>query len=149
GPDEYTALCNDNVYTNLMAAQNLRSAAGVVERWGPDGVSPDEVVAWRDAAERIAVPYNEKKRVHEQCRGFTDWQVWDFERSAREHEYPLLLHAPYFDLYSRQVIKQADLALAMHWCGWNFTAAEKARAFAYYEPLTVRDSSLSACTQAV
>jgi alpha,alpha-trehalose phosphorylase len=87
--------------------------------------------------------------VHEQCRGFTNLQVWDFERSAREHEYPLLLHAPYFDLYRRQVIKQADLMLAMHWCADAFTAEEKARAFAYYEPLTVRDSSLSACTQAV
>ena len=30
-----------------------------------------------------------------------------------------------------------------------FTAEEKARNFAYYEPLTVRDSSLSACTQSV
>jgi alpha,alpha-trehalose phosphorylase len=61
----------------------------------------------------------------------------------------LLLNAPYFDIYRQQVIKQADLILAMHWCGNMFTAEEKARAFAYYEPLTVRDSSLSACTQAV
>jgi alpha,alpha-trehalose phosphorylase len=74
---------------------------------------------------------------------------WDFERSARESEYPLLLHAPYFELYRKQVIKQADLVLAMHWAGDAFTAEEKARNFAYYEPLTVRDSSLSACTQAV
>jgi alpha,alpha-trehalose phosphorylase len=87
--------------------------------------------------------------VHEQSRGFTEHEVWDFERSAREQEYPLLLHAPYFDLYSKQVIKQADLVLALHWCADAFTAEEKARAFAYYEPLTVRDSSLSACTQAV
>jgi alpha,alpha-trehalose phosphorylase len=97
----------------------------------------------------MAVPYNASKRVHEQCRGFTSWQVWDFERSAREHEYPLMLHAPYLHLYPKQVIKQADLMLAMHWCGDAFTAEEKARAFEYYEPLTVRDSSLSACTQAV
>ncbi len=39
--------------------------------------------------------------------------------------------------------------LAMHLCGDAFTDEEKARNFAYYEPLTVRDSSLSACTQAV
>jgi len=149
GPDEYTAICDDNAYTNLMAARNLRSAAEVAQRWAPDGVAPEEIAAWLDAAERIAVPYNAQKWVHEQCRGFTSLQVWDFERSAREDEYPLLLHAPYFDLYRRQVIKQADLMLAMHWCGDAFTAEEKARAFAYYEPLTVRDSSLSACTQAV
>jgi alpha,alpha-trehalose phosphorylase len=150
GPDEYTALVDDNTYTNLMAAQNLRAAADAVQRW-PDAyeVSADEPKAWRRAAETMAVPYNEKLRVHEQSRGFTSHEKWDFERSAREDEYPLLLHAPYFDLYSRQVIKQADLVLALHWAGDAFTQEEKARAFAYYEPLTVRDSSLSACTQAV
>jgi trehalose/maltose hydrolase-like predicted phosphorylase len=75
--------------------------------------------------------------------------MWDFERSARDGEYPLLLHVPYFDLYRMQVVKQADLILAMHWAGDAFTDDDKARAVAYYEPLTVRDSSLSACTQAV
>jgi len=149
GPDEYTALCNDNTYTNLMAAQNLRSAAQAAQRWPAPEVSADEIASWLDAAQRMTVPYNATKRVHEPCQGFTDWQVWDFERSAREQEYPLLLHAPYFELYPRQVIKQADLMLAMHWCGEAFTAQEKARAFAYCEPLTVRDSSLSACTQSV
>ncbi len=150
GPDEYTALCDDNTYTNLMAAQNLRSAADAAQRWkSASDAKAAEIRAWRRAAEAMALPYNERLRVHEQSRGFTDREVWDFERSAREQEYPLLLHAPYFDLYSRQVIKQADLVLALHWCADAFTAEEKARAFAYYEPLTVRDSSLSACTQAV
>ncbi|MEA2144825.1 MAG: alpha,alpha-trehalose phosphorylase, partial [Solirubrobacteraceae bacterium] len=63
--------------------------------------------------------------------------------------YPLLLHFPYFDLYRKQVVKQADLVLAMHLRGDAFDAEHKARNFAYYEALTVRDSSLSACTQAV
>ena len=39
--------------------------------------------------------------------------------------------------------------LAMHLRGDAFTDEQKARNFAYYEALTVRDSSLSACTQAV
>jgi alpha,alpha-trehalose phosphorylase len=149
GPDEYSALANDNAYTNLMAAQNLRSAADAARRWPPGDVASEEIEAWVRAADRIALPYNDAKRVHEQSRGFTSLEVWDFERSERDREYPLLLNAPYFDLYSRQVIKQADLMLAMHWAHDAFTAEEKARAFAYYEPLTVRDSSLSACTQAV
>ena len=87
--------------------------------------------------------------MHEQDRGFTERQVWDFEKSAADDGYPLLLHAPYFSLYRQQVIKQADLVLAMHWASEAFTAEEKARNFAYYERLTVRDSSLSACTQSV
>jgi alpha,alpha-trehalose phosphorylase len=47
------------------------------------------------------------------------------------------------------VIKQADLVLALHLRGDAFSAEAKARDFAYYEARTVRDSSLSACTQAV
>jgi alpha,alpha-trehalose phosphorylase len=86
--------------------------------------------------------------VHPQAEGFTDHQRWDFERTAPE-QYPLLLHFPYFDLYRKQVVKQADLVLALHLRGDAFTAEQKARDFAYYEALTVRDSSLSACTQAV
>jgi alpha,alpha-trehalose phosphorylase len=75
--------------------------------------------------------------------------VWDFAASARTGGYPLLLHAPYFQVYRKQVVKQADLVLALHWCGDSFTPQEKLRAFDYYEQITVRDSSLSACSQAV
>jgi alpha,alpha-trehalose phosphorylase len=74
--------------------------------------------------------------------------LWDFASTGPDR-YPLLLHFPYFDLYRKQVVKQADLVLALFQCGDSFSPEEKARAFEYYEPLTVRDSSLSACTQAV
>ncbi|MDP9094168.1 MAG: family 65 glycosyl hydrolase [Actinomycetota bacterium] len=153
GPDEYSAIVDDNVYTNLMAKLNLAGAAEAAERW-PDAaeeleVAAEEVAAWRKAAAAVAVPYDDDLQVHRQDRDFTYHAVWDFERTAAQNGYPLLLHAPYFDIYRKQVVKQADLILAMHWCGDEFTAEEKARAFAYYEPLTVRDSSLSACTQAV
>ncbi|MGH8971188.1 MAG: glycosyl hydrolase family 65 protein, partial [Actinomycetes bacterium] len=103
--------------------------------------------AWRDAANAVHVPYDEELRVHSQSAAFTRHQEWDFE--AYTDRYPLLLHAPYFDLYRKQVVKQADLVLAMHLCGDAFTPEEKARNVDYYERRTVRDSSLSACTQAV
>ena len=153
GPDEYSAVVDDNAYTNLMAAQNMKFAAEAAKRWPDEAaqleVRPDEIDLWERAAGNMSVSYNGEVEVHEQDRGFTWRDTWNFERSARENEYPLLLHAPYFELYRKQVIKQADLVLAMHWVGDVFTAEEKARNFAYYEPLTVRDSSLSACTQAV
>jgi trehalose/maltose hydrolase-like predicted phosphorylase len=79
--------------------------------------------------------------------GFTKHQRWDFEHTSPNH-YPLLTHFHYFDLYRKQVVKQADVALALHLRGDAFMPEEKARDFAYYEALTVRDSSLSACTQA-
>ncbi len=152
GPDEYSALSDDNVYTNLLARRNLLGAADIVVRH-PDeaatlGADAEEAAAWRDAAEDMFVPYDERAGVHPQSDGFTDHAVWDFDGTPPDH-YPLLLHVPYFDLYRKQVVKQADLVLAMHVCDDCFTAEEKARNFAYYERLTVRDSSLSAATQAV
>ncbi|MCC3769253.1 glycoside hydrolase family 65 protein [Streptomyces sp. UNOC14_S4] len=152
GPDEYSAIADDNVYTNLMAQQNLRAAADAAERH-PEladtfGVDDEETAAWRDAAARMTLPYNETLGVHEQSADFTGHQHWDFA-GTRPDQYPLLLHFPYFDIYRKQVVKQADLVMAMYLRGDAFTAEQKARNFAYYEPLTVRDSSLSACVQAV
>jgi alpha,alpha-trehalose phosphorylase len=151
GPDEYSAVADDNVYTNLMARDNLLAAADVAERY-PDrarelGVTAEESASWRDAARSMHIPYDEALGVHPQAEGFTRHQAWDFAGTSAD-QYPLLLHFPYFDLYRKQVVKQADLVLAMHMCGSEFTAEQKARNFDYYEPLTVRDSSLSACTQA-
>ncbi|SDF82530.1 alpha,alpha-trehalose phosphorylase [Lentzea fradiae] len=149
GPDEYSAIVDNNVYTNLVAQQNLRSAADAAERH-PDkaNASAEEIAAWRKAADVMAMPYDELLQVHPQADNFTRHAEWDFENTPAE-KYPLLLNYPYFDLYRRQVVKQADLVLAMHVRGDAFTAEEKARNFAYYEARTVRDSSLSAGTQAV
>ncbi|MGW2706045.1 glycoside hydrolase family 65 protein [Streptomyces sp. NPDC001340] len=152
GPDEYSAIARDNLYTNLLARQNLLAAAEAAARH-PDraaelGVDDEETAVWRDAAARMAMPYNESLGVHEQSAGFTSFQRWDFEATPPEN-YPLLLHYPYFDLYRKQVVKQADVVLAMLECPHLFSDEQKARNFAYYDALTVRDSSLSACCQAV
>jgi alpha,alpha-trehalose phosphorylase len=152
GPDEYSALHDNNVFTNLLAQRNLIAAADGVARL-PDTAAEldadlEEAASWRDAANDMVVPWDEALGVHPQHEGFTEHQVWDFA-GTKPDQYPLLLHFPYFELYRKQVIKQADLVLAMHWRGDAFSAEQKARNFAYYEPLTVRDSSLSASTQAV
>jgi len=152
GPDEYSAIADDNVYTNLMAQRNLLDAARAAERY-PDrarelAVDSDEAAGWRDAATAMFIPYDDTLGVHPQAAGFTGHQVWDFAATPADH-YPLMLHYPYFDLYRRQVVKQADLVLAMQACSDAFTAEQKTRNFDYYEALTVRDSSLSASTQAV
>jgi alpha,alpha-trehalose phosphorylase len=152
GPDEYSAVADDNVYTNLMAQRNLRNAATAVERHPARaaelGVDLEEAASWRDAANGMAIPYDAHLGVHPQSARFTDHAVWDFAHTAPD-QYPLLLHFPYFDLYRKQVVKQADLVMALYSRGDAFTPEEKDRNFDYYEQLTVRDSSLSACIQAV
>jgi alpha,alpha-trehalose phosphorylase len=152
GPDEYTAVVDDNVYTNLMAQQNMFAAADAAKRH-PDlarilGVDDEESASWRDAAASVHIPYDRELGVHQQSQGFTRLQEWDFENTPAE-AYPLLLNYPYFDLYRKQVVKQADLVMAMYIRGDAFTPEEKVRNFAYYDARTVRDSSLSACVQAV
>jgi alpha,alpha-trehalose phosphorylase len=152
GPDEYSAIADNNVYTNLMAQRNLLAAVDAVQRDGDRaaelGVDSEESADWRDAAEAMLIPYDHARSVHPQAEAFTQHQIWDFDSTAPE-QYPLLLHFPYFDLYRKQVVKQADLVLALHLRGDAFSVEDKARDFDYYERLTVRDSSLSACTQAV
>ena len=152
GPDEYSAIADNNVYTNLMAEQNLRAAFEAAKRHPQRaaelGVDEEEAASWRDAAKAILIPFDEQRGVHAQAQAFTEHDVWDFAATSPE-QYPLFLHFPYFDLYRKQVIKQADLVLALHTRGDAFSDEQKARNFAYYERLTVRDSSLSACTQAV
>ncbi|MEZ0358253.1 glycoside hydrolase family 65 protein [Mycobacterium sp. SA01] len=150
GPDEYTAVVRDNVFTNLMAAHNLRTAADACNRNAETayemGVSTEETAAWRNAADNAHIPYDDQLGVHQQCEGFTRLREWNF---TDDTVYPLLLHQPYVRLYPSQVIKQADLVLAMQWQSHAFTDAQKARNVDYYERRTVRDSSLSASTQAV
>jgi alpha,alpha-trehalose phosphorylase len=152
GPDEYSALADNNVYTNLMSQRNLRGAADVCARHLCEardlGVTHEEMALWRAAADRMLIPYDKELGVHAQAEGFTHHELWDFENTSAD-QYPLLLHFPYFDLYRKQVVKQPDLVLAMVTCPYAFTQDQTERNFDYYERITVRDSSLSACTQAV
>jgi alpha,alpha-trehalose phosphorylase len=152
GPDEYTALVDNNVFTNLMAARNMVVAADLAVRHPNQasalGVDEEEIASWRDAAAAIVVPFDSDARITQQCNGFTRLRKWDFEGTPPEN-YPLLLHYHNYLLYSSQVVKQADLVFAIYLCGDRWDEEQKARDFAYYESVTVRDSSLSAAIQAV
>ena len=153
GPDEYTALVDNNVYTNLMAARNMAVAADLAVRHprradelGIDD-GGDRQLARRRRRDRRA-RMTSTPGITQQCNGFTRLRKWDFEDTAAD-QYPLLLHYHNYMLYSSQVVKQADLVFAIYLCGDRWTDEQKARDFAYYESVTVRDSSLSAAIQAV
>ena len=152
GPDEYSAIADNNVYTNLMAQRNLRAAADAVERH-PEraaelGVDDEETASWRDAAQAMLVPYDERPRRPPPGGGLhpasgLGLRAHGARAISAAAALPLLRPLP-------QAGRQAGrLVLALHLRGDAFSDEEKARNFAYYERLTVRDSSLSACTQAV
>ena len=75
-------------------------------------------------------------------------RAWDFQSTPRDH-YPLLLFYHPLNIYRKQVIKQADVVLAMFLLGNAFSPEAKQRNFAFYDPLTTGDSSLSSCIEAI
>jgi alpha,alpha-trehalose phosphorylase len=160
GPDEYNAVVNNNAYTNLMARENLRYATQVVEflrETKPDaydalvdktGLEGSEVDAWLRAAENMYVPYDEKLNIILQDDNFLDREPWDFRHTPRDR-YPLLLFYHPLNIYRKQVIKQADVVLAMFLLGDAFPPEMKKHNFDFYDPLTTGDSSLSSCVEAI
>ncbi len=160
GPDEYTTVVNDNTFTNLMARHNLRQAARTVDRMRRElphdyaglvadtGLEEGEVGSWDRAAAAMYVPYDQARGIHPQDDSFLQREVWDLERTPRER-FPLLLHFHPLTIYRYQVLKQADIVLAMFLLGDEFSLDQKRRNFDYYDPLTTGDSSLSACVQSV
>ena len=160
GPDEYTTVVNDNLFTNVMARYNLRFAArvvrdiqkqdpqayaGVVERTGLDAGEPD---AWDRAAEAMFIPFSEGLGIHPQDSLFLERELWDLENTPNDQR-PLLLHFHPLVIYRFQVLKQADVVLALFLQGNHFTPEEKRADFDYYDPLTTGDSTLSAVVQSV
>jgi alpha,alpha-trehalose phosphorylase len=160
GPDEYTALVNNNTYTNVMAAEHLRFAAELARTLQLDyageyakleeklRISQEEIEAWQQASQQMYIPFDRKSGVYPQDDSFFEKAPWDFQNTPQDH-YPLLLHYHPLNIYRHQVLKQPDLLLAMHLLHDRFTNAERKRNFEFYNPLTTGDSSLSPCIQSV
>lgn len=156
GPDEYTAIVNNNAYTNLMAKDHLSLAAYVAEYLKKNfndeyqrikekiELDEEEIVRWKKAADNMYIPYDEKLKIHPQDDSFLSKKIWDFENTPKEN-YPLLLHYHPLVIYRHQVCKQADWVLALYLHSDKFTKEQKIRDFEYYEKVTTHDSSLSPC----
>ncbi len=160
GPDEYTAVVDDNAYTNLMAAMNLRTAADALERMERErpqryqdlaeriGLDPTEPVEWRRSAEEMYVPHDEGLGITPQDASFLAKEQWPFDETNPD-QYPLLLHFHPLVIYRFQVLKQADVVMAMYLLPDEFDDETRRANFDYYDPLTTGDSSLSACVQSI
>ncbi|MFH8249269.1 glycoside hydrolase family 65 protein [Microbacterium sp. B2969] len=160
GPDEYTTVVNDNLFTNVMARFNLRFAARTVRDMAdtdPEAyrvmvdrlaLDPEEPEAWERAAEAMHIPYSAALGIHPQDAVFLEREIWDLEHTPPDKR-PLLLHFHPLVIYRYQVLKQADVVLALFLQGNHFTDDEKLADFEYYDPLTTGDSTLSAVVQSI
>ncbi|AXK44508.1 glycoside hydrolase family 65 protein [Brachybacterium saurashtrense] len=160
GPDEYTTVVNNNMFTNVMARYNLRRAARAVrDLRAADEIAYDalrveleldelELQQWEACADGMHVAKDESLGIHLQEDRFLEREVWDLA-STPEEAFPLLLNFHPLVIYRFQVLKQADVVLALFLRGSEFTAEEKRADFEYYDPITTGDSSLSAVVQSI
>ncbi len=108
----------------------------------------DEILEWATAAEAMHILYDDDLGIHPQDSQFLEKELWDLENTPASKR-PLLLHFHPLVIYRFQVIKQADVVLALLLQGDEFTTDEKRRDFEYYDALTTGDSTLSASTQSI
>ena len=160
GPDEYTTVVNDNLFTNVMARFNLWRAAEAVHEleasWPREyaqmvsrlGLAEAEVEEWGRAAYAMAIPFDRDLGIHPQDSQFLEREVWDLPKTPAD-KLPLLLHYHPLVIYRFQVLKQADVVLALFLQGEHFTDEEKLADFEYYDAITTGDSTLSGIAQAI
>ena len=157
GPDEYTALVDNNHYTNRMAQRHLRDAAAVahwLNQTTPDvyaelarriGLESFEIMQWQRAAELMYLAEDAQLRIFAQDDTFLGKPRMP-ARATAEGKRPLLLELHPLTIYRHQVCKQADTLLSLMLAGDEVPLAAKRRNFDYYEGVTVHDSTLSAST---
>jgi len=160
GPDEYTTVVNDNLFTNVMARYNLSHAAARVLQMQADQpaayrsvterleIGETEVDEWMTAAEAMAIPYDERTGINPQDAQFLDREVWDLRNTPKDKR-PLMLHYHPLVIYRFQVLKQADVVLALFLQGDHFSIEQKRADFQYYDPITTGDSTLSGVVQSI
>jgi alpha,alpha-trehalose phosphorylase len=161
GPDEYSALVDNNHYTNRMAQRHLRDAAAVADWMALShpqdhaelvariGLHDDEPARWRRAAQAMYLPIDAALDIFPQDDGFLEKPRLPPGLVGAPGKQPLLLRMHPLSIYRHQVCKQADTLLALMLAGEQVDIAAKRRNFDYYENITVHDSTLSASTFAV
>jgi alpha,alpha-trehalose phosphorylase len=160
GPDEYTTVVNDNLFTNVMARFNLEMAAEAVRKIQKEdgerfaslvqrlGIEDHEVDDWAEAAACMAIPFDPGTGINPQDSHFLDREVWDLKNTPKDKR-PLLLHYHPLVIYRFQVLKQADVVLAIFLQGDHFRLQDKLADFEYYDPITTGDSTLSGVVQSI
>ena len=144
GPDEYSALVDNNLFTNLMAAEHLRFAVSAAS----DLMDEDEAEAMLRASDMMHLPFDRERGIHAQDDGFFTREPWPFDATPA-NRHPLLLHYHPLTIYRHRVSKQADAVLAIAMLRDRFDREMRLRMLDAYEAVTVHDSTLSASAFAI
>ncbi|SHF16122.1 alpha,alpha-trehalose phosphorylase [Thermoanaerobacter uzonensis DSM 18761] len=154
GPDEYTALVDNNAYTNYMAKMNLEYAYNIANKMKKEvpekyqkitsklNLKDQEINAWKKAADNMYLPYSNELDIIPQDDSFLYKERITVDQIPQD-QFPLLLHWHYLNIYRYQICKQPDVLLLMFLQREKFTKDELKKNYDYYEPITTHDSSLS------
>ncbi len=160
GPDEYSAVVDNNTYTNAMVRHHFRGAHSMYtylkKHYQKEfthiceaiSLKEGEVELWVQAANHMRFPFHKELGIHAQDERFLEKEKWDIKKKGNI-KHPMLLHYHPLVIYRHQIIKQADTVLAMFLLSQDFPLYEIKRNFDYYRPLTTGDSSLSACVEGI
>ena len=111
-------------------------------------LADEEIEEWAACAEGMSIPYDKITGINPQDAHFLDREVWDLKNTPPEKR-PLLLHYHPLVIYRFQVLKQADVVLALFLQGDHFSYEQKRNNFEYYDPITTGDSTLSGIVQSI
>ncbi|MCL2560398.1 MAG: hypothetical protein FWE07_07905 [Turicibacter sp.] len=153
GPDEYTAIVNDNYYTNVLVAHQFGWVCKLADvlatadevRWNELvcrlAITPPELSLLQHYADIMEKPFSEELGVIAQDRDFLSKEKWPFWDEV--DKFPLLLHYHPLVLYRYQVSKQADAVMALMLFPEIEPLEVVRRSVDYYDEVTTHDSSLS------
>ena len=160
GPNEYENNVNNNWYTNYsarwcmsyaadqLAALRLSSPKEAARIEQKTSFQQEELALWKEASENMYLPQDEKLNVVLQQDGFLDKElvkVADLNPSER----PINQHWSWDRILRSPYIKQADVLQGMYFFEEDFDEDTVRRNYAFYEPFTVHESSLSPCVHSI
>ena len=161
GPNEYENNVNNNWHTNSMAAWTLSytiSSLSKVQKESPRKYEElirktgfdfaVETRHWQKMIGNLHMPIDNSRKVFLQQDGFLDKELMPADKIP-SGERPINQHWSWDRILRSCFIKQADVLQGLYVFEDKYDTETIRRNFDFYEPMTVHESSLSACIHSI
>ena len=161
GPNEYENNINNNWYTNTIAVWTLSYTLENLELLKKEASGrfdelivktkfdyPGEIKRWKDLIKKMHFPYDDQRKVFLQQDGFLDKEIVPAS-SIPPSERPINQHWSWDRILRSCYIKQADVLHGLYFFEDRYDTETLKVNFDFYEPITVHESSLSACIHSI
>lgn len=154
GPDEFQMMVNNNCYTNYMGKFTLEYTLKKLAETGDEypeiyktvtekvAFTGEEAKEWKNIADNMYIPYDEKTKLFEQNDGFFEMPHVDVDKIPIT-DFPLYDNWSYDRIYRNDMIKQPDVLMFMLLFNSQFSNEQLRANYEYYEPRCIHESSLS------